>query len=57
MLTSLGYKYCLIIIDRFSKWPEAISIPDITAEMATKELFTNRITRFGKSARITTDQG
>lgn len=58
MLPNLnGYQYCLTIIDRLSRWPEAIPLKNILAETITKELFAHWISRFDTPVTITSDQG
>jgi hypothetical protein len=54
---SRGHQYLFTVIDRTTRWPEAIPLASITAADYAQALFTGWIARFGVPSVITSDRG
>lgn len=53
----MGQRYLLTMIDRYSSWPEAVPIPDITADTVARAFFDSWVARFGLPESLTSDRG
>lgn len=54
---SNGYRYLLTMVDRYTRWPEAVPIPDMKAETVARAFTATWVARFGIPQKVTTDQG
>jgi cleavage and polyadenylation specificity factor subunit 1 len=55
--SSEGFRYVLTMIDRFSRWPEAVPISDQTAEQVSRTFHEHWVCRYGVPRKVTTDRG
>ena len=56
-VTDQGNQYILVVMDYFSKWVEALAIPEQSAATVVHLLVTEVISRFRVPLQIHTDQG
>ncbi|BHF83329.1 hypothetical protein SprV_0802647700 [Sparganum proliferum] len=54
---SNGCSYLFTCVDRFTRWPEAIPLPDHTAPTVVKAVLSRWVAIFGAPSTITTDRG
>ena len=54
---SHGYSYLFTLVERTTRWPEAIPIRGATSDAAAEALITNWVSRFGVPDNITSDRG
>ncbi|GFO45478.1 Pol polyprotein [Plakobranchus ocellatus] len=54
---SHGMTYLFTVIDRFTRWPEAVPLPDAQASTCATALLHHWVARFGVPEDITSDRG
>ena len=52
-----GKKYILLIVDSFSRWPEAFALPNAEAATVAQVLYSEIFTRYGAPKALVSDRG
>ena len=55
--TKRGNRYLIVVGDYFTKWMEAIAVPDQEAETVARAIVEQFICRFGVPRQLHTDKG
>ena len=56
-MTARGNQYILVMSDHFTKWVEAVPMPNQRAETVAKVFVNEVVTRHGVPSKLLTDQG
>ena len=56
-ITTQGNRYVYVVMDYFTKWPEAYALPNHEAETVEEVLVDQFFTRFGVPGELHSDQG
>ena len=56
-LTSAGNRYCVVLVDQLTKWPEVFPVPDQTSRTIADILVRELVPRFGVPATLVSDRG
>ena len=55
--SSQGYSYLLTIIDRTTRWPEAVPLSSVSTESCVRAFISTWVSRFGVPSTLTSDRG
>jgi len=55
--SSQGYSYLLTMIDRTTRWPEAVPLSSISTESCVRAFISTWVSRFGVPSTLTSDRG
>ena len=51
-----GCSYLLSMVDRYTRWPEAVPVPDVQTETLMRAFLYNWVARFGVPRLLTSDR-